>query len=159
GIQAKVLDFGVAKSLRVEGHLTQTGTIVGTPAYMSPEQVRGEAVDARSDLYSLAAVLHEALSGRRLVPEGDLARTFAVVLKAPPRPLAGTVAGIPTGVDALLGRALAKRPEDRPADVLSWAEELAALLDSVPAGEPSVPGWPEPVVVRRPRPRPQFEMR
>lgn len=140
--QAKVLDFGVAKSRVSDSHRTQTGIIVGTPTYMSPEQVRGQAVDARSDLYAFGTILHESLSGRRLVPDAELSRVFAEVLHQPPPSLAERIPGLPAEVDALLGMALAKRREDRPEGVLPWAETLARALEEIPPGTTPGQGWP-----------------
>lgn len=149
GFQAKVLDFGVAKSLQAERQLTRTGIIVGTPAYMSPEQVRGEAVGARSDLYSLAAVVYEAFTGQRLVPDGDISRIFNDVLQREPRPPSELVPGVSPEIDRLFSWALAKRPEERPPGTLAWVEGIAPLLDAVPPGETQ--GWPERLPDRTPR--------
>ncbi len=140
--QAKVLDFGVAKSRASDSQLTQTGIIVGTPTYMSPEQVRGQAVDARSDLYALGTILHESLSGRRLVRDAELSRVFTEVLHRPPPLLAERIPGLPDEVDTLLGKALAKRREDRPDSVLPWAEKLAEALEAVPPLATPDRGWP-----------------
>ncbi len=149
GFQAKVLDFGVAKSLQTERQLTRTGIIVGTPAYMSPEQVRGEAVGARSDLYSLAAVVYEAFTGQRLVPDGDISRIFNDVLQRQPTPPSELVPGATPAIDRLFAWALAKKPEDRPPGALAWVEGIAPLLEVVAPGE--VQGWPERLPDRTPR--------
>jgi len=133
-LRAKLLDFGIAKPIGVSSSLTQTGTFIGTPAYMSPEQVQGGAIDVRSDIYSLAAVIYEALSGTRVVPEK--ANVFVSdVVNSTPAP----VANAPAAVQQLLFAALAKAPDDRPADAGAWSASLAAELVSMPA---DAPGWP-----------------
>jgi ligand-binding sensor domain-containing protein len=137
--RAKLLDFGLAKSTRLEAKLTRTGNFVGTPAYMSPEQVEGTAVDARADLYSLAAVAYEALTGQRVVSGTEVARMLVDVLYGTPPSASSHVPGLPPAADAAFEAALAKRPAERPADIEAWAAALAALLESA-AG--SAPGWP-----------------
>jgi serine/threonine protein kinase len=121
----KLLDFGIAKQTTDQAHrLTATGVIMGTAEYMSPEQCRGHAVDARSDGYSVGAMLFELLSGRPPF-EGE---TFVdVVLKQiserPPR-LSLLAPRVHRLIDVVIDRALAKRPEDRYA---SMADMVAAL--------------------------------
>jgi CheY-like chemotaxis protein/tRNA A-37 threonylcarbamoyl transferase component Bud32 len=134
GLRAKLLDFGIAKPIGVSNRLTQTGTFIGTPAYMSPEQVSGEPIDVRSDIYSLAAVTYEALSGTRIVPEK--ANVFASdILQAAPAP----VLGAPDAVQHPLFAALAKEPVARPADAGAWSSMLATALESMTS---DAPGWP-----------------
>jgi serine/threonine protein kinase len=137
--QTRLLDFGLAKSTRLEAKLTRTGNFVGTPAYMSPEQVEGTQVDARADLYSLAAVAYEALTGQRVVSGTEVARMLVDVLYSTPAPVSSLVAGLPEAADAAFAAALAKQPADRPADIVAWAAALGALLEAAP---PRVPGWP-----------------
>jgi serine/threonine protein kinase len=131
GLVVKVLDFGIAK-LRddVASHLTQTGSVLGTPHYMSPEQCLGEAVDGRADIYSLGIVLYEMLSGR--VPF-DAPISTAVVIQhvneAPPS-LSAINPNINRRIEAVVFHALAKRPEARPATADVFARELAAAIAS-----------------------------
>ncbi len=131
----KVLDFGVAK-LRGDGELTRTGAVVGTPAYMAPEQARGSAtVDERADLYAVGAVLYRMLTGRAPYTGEEPARLLSSLLhEAPPRPRA-IERSIPAGLEVLIQRAMARDPEDRPADALTLERELAAF-DTAPADAP-----------------------
>lgn len=138
GFRVKVLDFGLAKSMAYEKGLTQTGMIVGTPEYMSPEQVRGWNLDARTDVYSLGAVCYEALSGRRAIGGEDVGRVMVNVLVETPEPISTLLPGVPQEAAAALEAALAKEPLDRPSDVAAWAEELATGLERMPEG---LPGW------------------
>ncbi|HEV8267847.1 MAG TPA: protein kinase, partial [Thermoanaerobaculia bacterium] len=133
GFQVKIVDFGVAKQMNVDLHLTKTGLIVGTPAYMSPEQLEGKEVDARSDVYSLAAVAYEALSGRRVTLEEDLAQIFVDVLQREPPRLSTLVLGIPAEVDQAFAVALAKSPVLRPWDVEQWVASFAHILERSPS--------------------------
>src|SRR5262249_55528007 len=110
--EVKVMDFGIA---RVQGseHLTTNGYMVGTPAYMAPEQVRGEEVDPRMDLYSVAVVLYRMLT-HHLPFHGDTA--IAMIhsqLNNPPTPPQQFRADLPEWLVAVLERGLAKRPADR----------------------------------------------
>jgi serine/threonine protein kinase len=126
GLRVKVLDFGIAK-LRddVAGSLTQTGSIVGTSHYMSPEQCLGEELDNRADIYSLGIVLYEMLTGT--VPFNSPTPAAVVVQHvnqspAPPRILN---ASIPASVESTVLHALEKRREDRPQSAGALAQELA----------------------------------
>lgn len=120
----KILDFGIAKL--ADAGITQTGSPIGTVAYMSPEQAFGEAVDHRTDLWSLGVVLYEMLTGvRPFRGPGEQAVLFSI-LTAVPEPTASRRAGIPPGVDDVLRRALAKQPADR----FATAAEMAAALAS-----------------------------
>ena len=105
-------DFGLTKRIETAGGFTATGHFVGTPRYVAPEQIEGKAVDGRADLYALACLAFEFLSGRPpFVKEGDLAVVFAHVKEQPP-PLTAYVE-LPAAVDPVLARALAKQPEAR----------------------------------------------
>jgi len=134
-------DFGIARAVQ-ETRLTTTGAIVGTPEYMSPEQVKGLTVDARSDQYSLAALAYEMLSGR--VPfkaESTLALLHKIAYDPPP-PIRQARPELPAGVEAVLAKALAKKPGDRFPTVSAFVEALNRAL----AGEEVAVG-PAPVQV------------
>lgn len=125
----KLLDFGIAKRSRNDevDALTRTGDIIGSPYYMSPEQARGEAVDARSDIYSLGCIAYEIFSGN--VPfAGDTALdTINMHLHRDPEPLSSLVT-VPAELDSCLARMLAKRREDR----FENMTEVREALQSVP---------------------------
>jgi serine/threonine-protein kinase len=130
--QAKIADFGIA---RIEmSSLTQAGTMVGTPAYMSPEQFRGEVVDARSDIYSAGVLLYQLLTGERPFEGGLTAIMHKVLNTEPPVPsqLAGTV---PRALDAVVQKAMAKRPQERFASAAAFADALRAAI-AAPAAAP-----------------------
>ncbi len=131
--QAKIADFGIA---RIESsNLTQAGTIMGTPAYMSPEQFMGQTVDARTDIYSAGVLLFQLLTGERPF-EGSMATIMHKALHTvPPKPSDLSVTA-PVALDAVVARAMARRPEDRFADAGSFAEAIAAALEgrAAPAG-------------------------
>jgi serine/threonine protein kinase/Tfp pilus assembly protein PilF len=134
GPTAKLLDFGLAKTTSgaFEGALsgtvaatpTQEGTIVGTVAYMSPEQAEGFPLDARSDLFSLGTVLYEMLTGRQAFESASIASTLAAVLRSDPLPISGVRSGVPAALEGTVMRLLAK---DRGARFTSAAQLKLAL--------------------------------
>jgi len=145
---ALVADFGISRALSPEGAgeaLTETGVTVGTPAYMSPEQATGQAVDARTDVYALGVVLYEMLAGEPPFtgpnPQAVIAKRFhtdAVPLRAV-RP------AVPAQVDQAVARALARVPTDRFASTAELARALAtpsepAVTVGAPAAERHRPG-------------------
>jgi eukaryotic-like serine/threonine-protein kinase len=132
---AKLLDFGLAKLLGRE-RTTLTGVVQGTPAYMSPEQVRGDAVDARTDVWSLGVVLYEMVTGRRPFQRDKDESVFFAILNEPPKPVPSLRPGFPPGLETVIGRALAKDPARRFASARAMADALRELKEQV-AGEPS----------------------
>lgn len=125
---AKVLDFGLARRMTdEESRLTHTGTVHGTPRYLSPEQILGTEVGPQSDLYSLGITMYEALAGRApFVADVDAALLFKHMKEtAPPLP---SEVDRPTAFDGLLERLLAKSPSLRPASASALRRELAGLL-------------------------------
>ena len=134
GFRVKILDFGVAKELWRDSTATQTGMIVGTPRFMSPEQLLSKPIDARSDIYSLAAVAFQALTGEHLVRAEDFAQVLVEVVNQEPPKVSAILAQAPREIDLLFARALAKDVEQRPQDVEAWAVELADALDKLRVG-------------------------
>jgi serine/threonine-protein kinase len=140
----EVVDFGIAKRAAIEPDkkaLTQTGFVLGTPQYMSPEQVAGEPLDLRSDLYSLAIVSYEMLSG--LLPFAGNSQQSVMVnrLLQPPMPLRQVRPNlsVPTAVEGVIMKALARYPVDRFASTLEFAMELERAARQQPSGVPPQP--------------------
>ncbi|WP_229661873.1 serine/threonine-protein kinase [Phycicoccus endophyticus] len=131
----KLTDFGIARALDGAGH-TQTGEVVGTPHYLSPEQALGEVATGASDLYALGIVAHEMLTGRRPFEKNTPVATALAQVNDPPPPLPGHV---PPGLRALVEQCLSKRPEDRPASARELGERLglpeSELVGDDPAAE------------------------
>jgi len=125
----KVVDFGLAKVRDEVSPLTQSGTLMGTLYYMSPEQCRGDELDARTDVYSLGAMLYEMLSGRPPFQANNLTGLITKHLHEAPATLDYSL-GIPAVLSSICFRALAKARDDRPADALVLAKELATALPS-----------------------------
>jgi eukaryotic-like serine/threonine-protein kinase len=127
----KLLDFGLA--WRFPGSAGRevlddvSGGIAGTAGYMSPEQIRGELVDARADLYSLGCVLYESLTGRLPFNGSNAAEVLRCHLNAPVIPPSRLVAGVPPALDQLVLRLLEKRAEDRPGHASEVARALSAI--------------------------------
>jgi len=142
----KILDFGLAKlsqpgtadafaeTMHGQGSpLTEEGTILGTVAYMSPEQADGKTVDSRSDVFSFGSVLYEMATGQRAFAGGSKLSSLSAVLYKDPQPASRTVPDIPPELDRIVGRCLKKDPERRwqsMADVKVALEELRAEMDS-----------------------------
>ena len=108
----KIVDFGLAK-LAGQTDLTRAGTIVGTVAYMSPEQARGEEVDHRSDIWSLGVVLYEMLTGQLPFKSENEGGMVHSIFNREPQPITALCEGVPIQLQQIISRAMAKRPEDR----------------------------------------------
>lgn len=134
--RAFITDFGVARSLATSG-LTQSGTLVGTPDYLSPEQARGGPLDARSDLYALGLILYEMLAGTPAFSGGTLAESLAQRIVRPPPPVTTHRDDVPAWLVRLLDRLLRPRPSQR----LQSAAEVIAAIDQRKVPRDSRPAW------------------
>jgi serine/threonine protein kinase len=134
----KLLDFGLAKMMESapdqdESTRTEEGTIVGTVAYMSPEQSQGKPVDARSDIFSFGSVLYEMVTGKRAFQRDDKVSTLAAILKEEPPPASSLCKDVPIELDRIIARCLRKDPDRRfqhMDDVMVALEEVKEESDS-----------------------------
>lgn len=127
--RAKILDFGLAKIER-SADQTRTMTVMGTVAYMSPEQVLAENVDSRTDIWSLGAVLYEMLAGKPPFPARSIQAMMSAILHERPESLASAREGIPPEPDRVINRMLAKKADERYARAGDVAAALTALLST-----------------------------
>jgi serine/threonine-protein kinase len=129
GFTVKLVDFGIARVQVPEGlsALTSAGAVLGTPVAMAPEQIRGQAVDARTDLYALGVLLYQLLTGRLPFEGASAVEVEEQHLHAPP-PRLGERVQAPPALEAVVRRCLAKRPEERWPDVPAFLEALRAAL-------------------------------
>jgi len=134
--RAVVMDFGLAKERRADpaiAKLTATGIILGTPEFMSPEQIRGKPLDARSDVYALGIVAFEMFSGK-LPFQGRNAQEMMIArLRGQPLPLRQFRPDLPAALEKALARAMATNPDQRYATALEFAAALAAHAPAPPA--------------------------
>ena len=130
--QVKILDFGLARL--GESDMTKTGTVMGTPHYMSPEQVRGQKADARSDVFSLGAVFYELLCHHRPFDADSVHGVLFQILEQEPEPIRKWAPDVPAALVGVVERALAKDPAHRYADAGEMARGLADARDAI-AGE------------------------
>jgi eukaryotic-like serine/threonine-protein kinase len=155
----KVLDFGLAKLIEanpdvddytrtLQPPVTEEGTVVGTVAYMSPEQSEGKRVDARSDIFSFGSMMYEMLTGRRAFQRDTTAATMAAVLLEDPKPASQIVEELPAEIDRILRRCLRKDSAQRfqhMDDLKVTLKELKQESDSgvlgLPAVKPKMRGW------------------
>ncbi|MES2354647.1 MAG: serine/threonine-protein kinase [Pseudomonadota bacterium] len=124
----KITDFGIAHLPATSS--TQPGLLVGSPRYMSPEQITGSSIDGRSDTFSLGAVLYELLTGQAPFHGKDLGELMYSILHKTPLPLSSIAPGVPVGLDGIIVRALAKKPEDRFENTRDFARALRAFQAS-----------------------------
>ncbi|MEM6457099.1 MAG: serine/threonine-protein kinase, partial [Acidobacteriota bacterium] len=129
---AKIADFGIAK-LSQSTQLTRTGTVVGSPQYMSPEQIRGAPLDGRSDLFSLGVITYELLTGRRPFDGDTLSTLVFQILSQEPPAIADLRGDAPPSVVHLVERLLAKDRDARIADAATLEREVRQLLSDLPA--------------------------
>jgi serine/threonine-protein kinase len=146
--RVKVLDFGIAKlAPQGGGPQTRTGALLGTPAYMSPEQCRGgnRAVDERSDVYSLGCICYEMLCGQPPFVRDGMGDLIVAHVSESPQPVRAIAPGIPSPVEALVMRMLAKDPDQRPASMEAVTSEVTNCLASI-----GLSGAPTEIRPRRP---------
>jgi serine/threonine-protein kinase len=145
---AKLLDFGLAKAslprlddgATAAAPVTQEGAVIGTFPYMSPEQMRGNPVDSRSDLFSFGSVLYEMLTGRRAFAASDAVGVASAVIEKEPAPMGTILPSIPPALDRAVRRCLAKDPEERWQSARDLLLELEWISESDPrAGEGTLP--------------------
>ena len=149
----KILDFGLARPMPRLGAAdstltgrTEPGTLLGTVGYMSPEQVRGEPADDRSDIFSFGTVLYEMFSGRRAFKGDTSIETMNAILREEPPPLSESGRPIPPALERLVGHCLEKKPEDRFQSSRDLAFDIGALstITDAPKAGAVVPRrrWP-----------------
>src|SRR6266545_3723236 len=157
---AKILDFGLSKLVAPESGKvsamptlarpeTHPGTVLGTVAYMSPEQASGKTVDYRSDQFSLGSILYEMAAGRKAFESNTAAETMSAIIRDEPEPLAKLRPEVPPPLRWIVERWLAKDPEERYASTRDLARELAGVRDHL--SEAGVSG--EIIAALPPRPR------
>ena len=125
--RVKVLDFGLARQVRDGGLVTVAGTIVGTPAYMAPEQAEGRSLDERCDLFSLGCVLYEMASGKRAFDSATAIGVLRAVALTEPTPLRSIKQDVPAALSSLVERLMSKDPGTRPSSAAIVAETLEAI--------------------------------
>ncbi len=125
--KVKILDFGLARAVAGDTQLTQQGMVLGTPAFMSPEQVNGQAVDPRADLFSLGCVLYRLATGRLPFEGKDTLATLVAVGVEEPKTPRSLCPDLPRALEELILWLLAKAPADRPASAEAVVEALSAL--------------------------------
>jgi len=140
----KILDFGIAKATR-EADLTQTGIVLGTPSYISPELLRGAKVDHRADMWAVGVILYEVLSGRRPFEAKTIASIINKIINEPLPPLDARRLGLPEPLVAAVTKALDKRPEGRFKDLHEMERALLSAIGSTPPPEEPL----DPAVRRR----------
>ncbi len=127
--RVKVLDFGLAKPVGSQSELTKSGAIVGTPAYMSPEQARGQKLDARTDLFSLGAVLYRLCAGKNPFAGDHVMAVLAALITDEPTPIRELNPIVSEPLAELIHQMLAKQPEDRTQTAAEVAKRLRAIMD------------------------------
>jgi eukaryotic-like serine/threonine-protein kinase len=136
--RAKIMDFGLAR-MRLADHKTTTGMVLGTPRYMSPEQIGGEPVDARSDIFSLGIVLYEMLTGTRLFSGEGIEQVQHSIANVDPVPPTRVTPTLPAMLDFVVARALKKDPAVRYQDARELAADLTTCLAELRSQDLSAP--------------------
>lgn len=129
---AKIMDFGIAR-MQVSEVKTQAGLMLGSPKYMAPEQVEGQVVDHRGDIFSLGSVLYEMVAGVPPFQGGDLGTLLFDIVRAAPPPPSRWNPEIPQALDAILAKAMRKDPAERYQDASHFSDELVQCAGSLPA--------------------------
>jgi len=129
----KIVDFGLARALTDDVQLTKTGTVMGTPAYMAPEQARGDKVDHRCDLYALGCVIYRMTTGRTPFTAEDTMGMLLALAHEQPRPMKAFREDVPDMLQGLVYRLLAKHPDARPQSAQEVAEALENIAEQLTA--------------------------
>ena len=137
--QAKVTDFGIARSLDVQQGMTQTGTVLGTSDYIAPEQAQGQRVDEHTDVYSLGIVLYELLTNEVPFPGENFVAVAMRHINEPPPPIRDKRPDVSPRLEAAVQCAMAKRPEDRFQTMADFCHELEANLAEAQGGTAVAP--------------------
>jgi serine/threonine protein kinase len=153
--RVKILDFGLARFVDDDATLTQTGVILGTPTFMSPEQARGETLDCRSDLFSFGSVLYALCVGTSPFHAVNTTAVLTALALKDPRPVHQLNAAIPEALSELVSQLLAKKRKDRPAS----AEEVLERLQQIEGTSPTLPCVSRTDPVERPTDRPRKRSR
>ncbi len=133
--EVKVMDFGIARDPG-KSELTQIGLAVGTPAYMAPEQIRGEAIDFRADIFAFGIVLYELLAGEKPWTEEKGKNVALKVLQEPYQPLSERLDNIPADLSRIIDRCLEKDPKDRYLSTYSLRRDLEELVHRIVPADP-----------------------
>ena len=141
-LSAKVTDFGIGKLLTGDTELTTTGQMVGSPAYMSPEQIKGEKLDARTDIFSLGIVLYQALTLRKPFPADTITTLVYQILHEEPMDPGLVTNEVPEGMKEIIKKCLAKDRANRYSDAGELAGDLREILGFSPVGSTAVPARP-----------------
>jgi serine/threonine protein kinase len=131
----KIMDFGIAKLIDPADEITRTGITVGSSSYMSPEQIGGDTVDFRTDIFSFGVLAYELLSGCKPFRHDNLFLLLEQIVKEPPAPLSEVAPDVPRALVAIVDRALAKKPEDRFASARELRDALVAVQQQVAPGD------------------------
>ena len=140
---AKLADFGVARVTETEGEAgeaTRAGALVGTPSYMSPEQIQGQTIDRRTDIFSAGILFYQFLTGKKPFEGGQWELAKKIVQDDPAWP--SSIVQVPPSIDRVVAKALAKTPEKRYQTARKFAESLKRILEGKPledVGEVLVP--------------------
>jgi serine/threonine protein kinase len=137
--RVKILDFGLARPVQADGQLTQPGQVVGTPAFMSPEQAWGQPVDGRSDLFSLGCVLYELCTGAPPFGGSNFTARLTALTVETPVPVRELNPQVPQPLAGLVMRLLEKRPEDRPTSAALVRDKLDRIARRLAASTPARP--------------------
>ena len=135
GGRIKILDFGLARPIDAAVEVTRSGAVVGTPAYMAPEQAAGEKLDHRADLFSLGAVLYRLATGRNPFPGANMMAVLTALATRDPVPVRTLNPNVPAPLSDLIHRLLAKDPAARPQTAREIAVALAGVARAMAAGE------------------------
>lgn len=131
----KIMDFGIARI--GSSNLTQTGSVLGTPSYMSPEQVKGDELDGRSDQFSLGVIAYEMLTGQKPFPGENLTAVIFKIVSKEPTPIGELAPDVPDDVVSVVMQALSKEPTDRFEDCKAFADAFAGAAGSELAEAPA----------------------